>query len=448
MSNVILQPGSVSPVSFDPSVGIRKLVDLGGRERWKRRYELLKREYDEFPAGQESLFERHHVELCVFPAYQKLRRGDLGIDTSPPHLDAYGVATFIAKLHSLLSPQRRNRLAGRVVDALQRDFGFAALRTELTAIGFLHELSCEVVPTDFEDIDTFDFAATRANESIELECKLLTHDFGQQIRNSSFRRLHRYFGEVCDAEGLPEGASVVTRVEAPSGLPIEDAELRTLAALLRLAVVGTDVDGRLSSLGLTVELADWPTGRERPNLVHSEARWLTVVEGWHTFAREDGNAAVIVAIRGESTSPERVLENTTRKFKDAASQMSGSVDGVLFCEIEGPVVDKPLRLMISRTFEGILQPVFAARPFLKLVILGFPGPPFTLGAAHAIVPSESGSDATNLLVKELTNLAVTEEVPPQPGWEFRKSWFEKKYRWEHKTKDDIRSSVARLLGTK
>lgn len=418
---------------------------MGGLERWRRRYKMLKREQDEFPGGRETHFERHHVELCVLPAYEQLQRRSGPPELSPPHLDAYGFATYVVQLHSLLSPVGKRRLRGRVVDALRQDFGFAALRTELTAIGFLHELGCEVQPVDFERLARFDFAAARADESVELECKLLTHEFAQPFSKSAHRRLHRYFAEACDTEGLPQGTSVIVRVEASAGLPKEDVELRRLAALLRKAALGTDVRANLSSLGLTVELADWPMGRDRPDLVHSEARWLTVVEGWHTFAKECDDAAVVVAIRGALNSPERVVESITRKFKDAAKQLSGSSDGVIFAEAEGPVVDKPMRTMISAVLDAILQPVFSARPSLKLVILGFPGPPFSLGAAFGIVQHDAESGPTSQLVRDLKDIAVTEEVPLQPGWEFRKSWFERKYRWDHKTEDDVRRSVATLF---
>jgi hypothetical protein len=132
----------------------------------------------------------------------------------------------------------------------------------------------------------------------------------------------------------------------------------------------------------------------------------------------------------------------TRKFKDAADQLSGQKRGVIFAELEGPWFDPPATYIMRHAFERILPDVFKARPFVELVILGFPGPPFSSGASFPIRNTRIKKRNSSFIARKLVRYATPRQSRTIPYKEFRMNWWQRKYHWEHKSVDDINEAFS------
>jgi hypothetical protein len=103
-----------------------------------------------------------------------------------------------------------------------------------------------------------------------------------------------------------------------------------------------------------------------------------------TFCLEGDRAAFILALDSADEMSIDFSDRITRKFKDAADQLSGLKRGVIFAEFEGPWPDPPLVSIMEQACRSILLDLFQARPSIELIVLGFPGPPFSVGTSFAI----------------------------------------------------------------
>lgn len=431
---------------LDMKKAVRDLVRLSGWDRWRKRWIDLDEKIRAQPWAQLAITERHHVELSIFPAFEKLRSlsGSSIENDGPIALDAYLFAHTVVRLYEALGRVARKRLEGRVRDALNKDSGFGSLKGEIRMIQELLTLGCRVRPVDLDRTGTVDFIAERGGDVVEVECKFLTQDFRSGIRLTDFRRLTNFVGQAWP-NFARAGKSRILRVDCPSGLPKTDGELRNLAEDLLQSYLGGSTGRRAVQLNIAIE--DWKQGADNPSLAHSEARWLTVFEGCYTFAFQGPKAALVVALKVPRESDDDDSIRIARKFKDAADQMSGTRPGFILAEVEGPVAEQVSMQLLVRSYRKILhERFFADRPFVECVRIGFPGPPFTLGSLFTIRRPEREHIVSNALLGDLIDNGRTQEVENFPGIEFRKSWWARKHQWGHKARNDMRHALTRRFG--
>lgn len=376
-------PGFAGRDSYpDPEEHVLWFARIVGPERLLKRAEQLRRRFVESPFLRQGTIERHHVELCLVEALFDIRdHGEL-TQLEMPHRDAYHFAALANAVHERLSERGQRRHAGRLRDALKVEYGFAALRTEYTAMLFSESIGAKPIPMDLEGIERFDLLLESNEEQVELECKLLTHDFVAEISASPFKRLGAAL-EKHHVENLPTpGRSVIVRAEV-DGLPNRDEELRAVATGIAESILQGRAVVRPPIRSLRVE--DWPAGREYPERAHAEARFVMLTEGGHTMAFTPESAALVLRLTSASSKGRGFAEAVARKFKDAAEQRSGSRPGVIFAELEGPCLDEPVNARLAKMFERVLgERFFAQRPWIELVTLGFAGPPFSAGMSYPL----------------------------------------------------------------
>lgn len=416
---------------------VRKMVTLGGYRNWKKRYEALTR-----ADGRAIALERHHVEVVVFEAFRRIGLTTRILAGRMPELDGYAVASEISAWHDELSEFGKKNLAGRVRNALDEDWGFSPLRTEMTARLFLRSIGCSLVSSDLEGADRWDFLARRGADEIELECKYLTHDFGRSYRIREFQRLRRLLGEFADTqEGA--GVSLVVRLELGQGLPRDEQQLRRIGKAVE-AVVRRREAARLDDLGIGVAAEEWPPGIEEPDLVHAEARFRTDVELVATIAVSRPKFALLVELE-EPLDPDSFRNRFIERLCDAAGQLSANRPGVLFVEQEGPGPGNRADGPGTQFVRDLLPRVFERRPHLELVILGFPGPPFSLGTAVHIRNPAMEHSYGNSILESLQNLSGVHEVQDAPFIGFRQAWWAPKYSPDLAARRNVQELIDRVL---
>jgi hypothetical protein len=421
---------------LDTDEAIRWLAQAAGQDRWlKRADELL-----DLASGSEAelrtVLERHHIEVCIAAAIRHPRSQALAMQ---PFLDAFVFAAFARHIHDRLSAEGKKRHVGKLKQALKEEYGFAALRTEHTAMMMGFGIGCTVAPMDLEGIADYDLLLSANGEEVELECKLLTHDFGgSQVRIADFQRLRREM-EAIAGELLRPGTSKIAWLTLRDRLPRKDQEAKLFATAIGDVVLGKCQ--AIPSFAKDLKVEDWPRGISEPGLAHAEARFLTVFQQCYTFAFAGERSAFILAINS-MPDVKKYGALVERRFKDAADQLSGSRPGVIFAEMEGPNFDTGMLVQIvPRYFTGLLQEVFRTRPFLELVILGFPGPPFSSGASVPIRNPRRKRRNSPVICQKLERNAQPRKSSAIPFRDFRKGWWQQKYRWDHKGPKDVQEAL-------
>lgn len=410
------------------------ITHQAGMASWLKRARDL--EYRYTASGRGSMLQRHHVEICIAAGlYELASGGDLSALLQQPFLDAFVFAGLAKEVHSHLSPAAQKRHRGKIKQAIRNEYGFGALRTEYTAITMGLDIGCDVILADYEGVANYDLLFADEEEELELECKLLTHEFGAFLRPSHCRRLSHALEKLERGSILRPGASRIVWLTVREKLPQKDEGLRVLASIIASAAADRQYERPDYVEELRVE--DWPLGAVEPDRAHSEARFITVMRGWNTFALCDDNCAFILALRSVAERELDRSEMLTRRFRNATDQFSGKRPGVIFAEVEGPTFDLPLILTMKDEMEEALDGVFKGRPFLEFVILGFPGPPFTAGATYAVRNPRVKRRNLSFISRRLERHAWTEMSSTIPYKEFRKEWWQPMYRWEHKTVEDL-----------
>jgi hypothetical protein len=421
---------------ISPEDSIRWLVGVTGRDVWLRRAkDLLGLGYD-----QRSILERHHVELCIAQGLEQIDATGKFTLLEQPFIDAVTFAGVAHTIQSYLTSEGRKRHAGKIKQALKEDYGFAALRTEHTAIMMSLAIGCDVTLADFENLGRYDFLIADQEKEVELECKLLTHDFAQNYRKSEFDRLCRSLGRHERASLLRPGTSRIAELTLKQTLPRKDQDLKLLASSIASAVA--DQPHQLPDYVESLRIKDWPLGVNEPGRAHAEARFITVMKGQPTFALHGERSAFILAVDSATDKTEATAELILRKFKDAASQLSGTRPGIVFAEVEGPCFDHVSNLQLKKVIDISLQRgFFKARPFVELVVIGFPGPPFTVGSSSSIRNPRIKRRNMSLISKRLERASRPVPLKNFPFKDFRMDWWKDKYRWEHKSIKDVKEAL-------
>jgi hypothetical protein len=430
-------------VDFDTDEAIRWLVQATGQDRWLRRADELLSLASGAERQLRSILERHHIEVCIAAAYRRMAFGNLEELAMQPFADAFGFALIAKAIHRHLSRQGKQRHVGKLKQALKEDYGFAALRTEHTAMMMGFGIGCKVVPADLEGLATYDLLLSDQGEEVELECKLLTHDLGHPFRQSEFNRLCRALDRLAEKSLLRPGSSRIAWLTLRDTLPRQDQELRLLATTIAASVVAEQVHA-VPDYVEELRVEDWPRGVTEPKLAHAEARFLSVFQQCYTYAQDGDRSAFILAI----ISPPDVKKYgdlVQRKFKDAADQLSHTRPGVIFAELEGPNFDTGLTIkLLPPYFKNILEDVFRTRPYLELVIIGLPGPPFSSGASFAISNPRRKKRNRSFISRKLERNSLSKRFSDIPFKDFRKDWRREKYDWKHKSSGDVIEALRRF----
>jgi hypothetical protein len=387
-----------------------------------------------------SCLERHHVELCMAGALREMYlTGDVSA-VGQPCLDAYAFANLTCSLHQCLTPLGQRRHQGKLKDALRSDFGFASYRAEQYGILLGLRIGCDVNPVDMEGAANFDFEYSTDGDILEVECKLLTHDFGTLFRRSEFHRLCREL-EKRRSRLLPEFSSKIAWLTLSTPLPRESNRLAELATAI-CDLVG-DQAHCWPGYVVSADIELWSRGLIDPTRAPAEARFLMLARHRDTFSLHGANAAFILAMDLQPIDLDRVRDRMVRKFKDAAGQLTGIRPGIIYAEVEGPSIDRSTIRQNMQVFRYIMPEVFKTRPHLEGVVIGFPGPPFSPGGSFLIRNDRKKRRNMSLIARRLERLYKQRRKVDLPFEDFRTAWWREKYKWDYKTESDFREAAEK-----
>ena len=400
------------------------------RRRLEKRSRLLMDRLERLPFERRDIWERHHIELTL--------ARHLGPD--PPSLiedcadpvfgNAILFGLFTHGLFKHLQSRARSRLLGRLKQGLKEDYGFAALRTEYVALNMALKLNCAVTPVDLDSTDSFDFLLSKMEDTVEMECKLHTLDFGSTFTLSRFRRFTRLLNLESRERLLRPGSSSIVTMVLRGDLPASDADLRALAEDLCQFVEGGS--RAQAPLVATLTREPWEHGVVEPFRVHAEARLVTLSRACPTIALEGDRSALILALKAEESDPRLFRDRIVRRLKQAADQLSGHRPALLFVELEGPYPDMFQIEVVRRGYEAAVRDFFRARPHVELIILGFAGPPFSSGATFRIRNPRKKRRNQTYLMRDLERRTGTRLSSDIPHREFRQAWWKDKYDWSYR----------------
>lgn len=433
-------------MSADPRTAGQWVVDSVGSDR------LIRKIQPKFAAVQKgqlsvrSVLEEIHLELLL-AELAGLYSLSLPEEMQLPLLgDALVFASAAHNLHQYLGETAKRRHLGMLRAAMDSDSGFSALRTEYVAAAFALGQGCHVTPIDLEGLGNYDFLLTSDEEEIELECKMLSNDFGNPFASTRIDRLMLELNTKHREALLKPGTARKFWLELGADLPSSNDGVRELAVeLVRLA---GGAEASSLSLVKSFRIEDWEGGREHPDRAFSEARFITSLHFCPTFEFHDEKAAIIFALKDGFDSGARYRDRFKKKFKEAADQFSGTRPAALFVEVQGPCPDRYNVELIRKSFKLLMPEVFEARPFVELLVLCFAGPPFTAGVSYAIRNERRRRGNQTFLMRRLERASLSKKRTSGalPGSGFRKQWWQEKFNWSYKSKDEFSRELSDRFG--
>ena len=168
-----------------------EFMSLAGIDRWTKRVNQLADEMEQSAYLHKIVLDYHWLEMNVCHQWQVFtqeKRVDL---TALPDLNlaALRFAATIVEVNKQLGEKGKRVLAGRILDALKAENGFAALYLELSLVQRLVTWGFDVQLPDMEGTGQFDLLVSRDDFFAEVECKSQSADAGRQIHRKHFYRL-------------------------------------------------------------------------------------------------------------------------------------------------------------------------------------------------------------------------------------------------------------------
>lgn len=427
------------PSPADPRQWLSRTLGAG---KLARRVEHLRDTMSKSELSRRDILERHHIELMLVEDLARAQAEGADSLFSTLMGDTLFFSARAEDLHLHLSREAQVKHAGMLRAALDAEHGFAAVRTEYTAIGIGLELGCDVELVDLEGLGNFDLLLCRDGEEVEMECKLLSQDFAASVSVSRFDRLCRILEFEHRSALLKPGSSRVVWLALDGDLPKGNEELAQFAGSL-VALVESSAPNFKPPLR-DARTENWPPGLENPNRAYAEARFITSLYGHYTIEFHNSEAAIIFVLAEGADGGKLLTKRLGRKLKDAADQCSGKRPAALFVEFEGPSPFKPNREAAKRLVASQLEDVFRTRPHLELVILGFAGPPFTGGYTYPIPNPGRKRRNQAALIRSLEKHARTTFTLPRghPRQKFVSRWWNEKYNWSYKSPMEFLREVA------
>lgn len=211
-------------------------VEFVGANVWWARADQLMTDAKASPMLHRVVWDYHWLEIAISHQVELLR--DTSVESPPLDSRAYAALLFasdIVQLAGQLSERGRANLHGRLRDGLKR--GFAGLYLETSIFRELLLEGFDVDPIDLEDLQQFDFLATRNGVKVQLECKSLSADAGRKIHRRDFYRfMARLDLEVFSA---PRGEMCAIEVEISDRLPSATSQQDSLLAAIHEVATST-----------------------------------------------------------------------------------------------------------------------------------------------------------------------------------------------------------------
>jgi hypothetical protein len=299
-------------------------VNLAGVDRWKKRVNQLRQDWEASPSLGKIVGDYHWLEMELAHQFEP----DLITPKVTPervNTDAFAGMYFVQTLVEInrqLSPSGRNVLEGRIRDCLKAETGFAPLYLELDVARLLLEADYEVEFSDMEGLARYDLRFWKGPVEGEVECKSQSTHAGRKIHRKDF---YRFLDPITPdlAKRAESGASEFIVVTVKDRLPSAENDLKVLRAAVLKTVSkpdSTDVSGDFFSV------------RREPSSVRLEPS--IVPEGLHEKCRKEfgqnchvsgaitpeGGCLVVVRSLEEDDTSKPLLE----AMQKAATQFSGT----------------------------------------------------------------------------------------------------------------------------
>jgi hypothetical protein len=167
-----------------------RFFEIAQEDRWLRRANQLLSDAQSSASLSKIVTDYHWLELTLCMQWNEYIRSGQAQETAPsmPDLAALTFAAAVVEAHARFSPKAKGALAGRVLDGLKAETGFASLYQEMEVAMLLMNAGHEVEFTDMHGTANFDLRFCRGHFEGEVECKSISADAGRQIHRKDFYR--------------------------------------------------------------------------------------------------------------------------------------------------------------------------------------------------------------------------------------------------------------------
>ena len=366
---------------------LRRFVNFTNWSTWEKRLAWLENETRRETGMQYFWRERCALELALSSLWRRFRM-TRKVPLKKLKVDEFRLLSFAAmvvKSQKGLSPIAKNRLHGMLRDAAKQDYGLGPVAYEMRVACHLMSRGYDVAFQDLEGRAAYDFLATKAGVSVEVECKFMSGDVGRKIHQKQLYRLGDRVSPkmVGYLSGLRSGLLLCLTVSGR--LHGKEAQERTIEELLCHAIErrtnGLEEDGHR----ISIKNFKLPRVADYRSTTHGFNQ-----RGYHTALLQrcgvtNGNAlayfrpsqsAIVIVV--ESTEKDRVLDGMQRQLlKSAKRQFSSDLPAILSCHLVDLNQEQLLSLGDSDT-EGLglkymTMDLLRRRPHLFSVSYTAPG---------------------------------------------------------------------------
>lgn len=346
---------------------IHTVLPVVKRNSWLVAAKKLSAYADQNPFMSEFVIERHGITLGVarlLRAWGRTHRAPKMPETNEEVIGAEFIVS-LAKAIRELGPQGRNRLRGMIQGAIDSDMGLGPVGHELTVAAELERRGWKVKFEDLEGAARFDLLATRAQETIEIECKSISGDIGRRIHQRDFLRLVHRLNPILKDLGQREGLHIV-EFDLSDRLNKDNSSHEDIARTVRKALedgeIHTErsgsakyfyesVDSHLLSLAAS-SVANLRRYVEKTYL-GSVDKLNRMTAAWASKRKS------CVVFTMKSKQPDKVVDGIYRQLKDkAASQFTKTRPALLCIRLEAITRDQLLDLASKASNTPDTAPVF------------------------------------------------------------------------------------------
>lgn len=313
-----------------------EFMALVGVDRWVKRADQLANEMKRSPYLHRIVLDYHWLEMNVCHQWEVLTLADSVDLRSLPELNlaALNFAATTVEVHKRLGEKGKRVLAGRLLDALQAETGFAALYLELSLVQRLLSWHFDIELPDMEGTAQYDLLVSQGNFSAEVECKSQSADAGRQIHRKHF---YRFMASLAPERNLrPNGRREIVLVTLTGRLHADLAQQASLAKAVNALIDGDATSAAKSSWFELRKLGFDEVAGLEDNILDPKQLQAVLKKAFgediHVAGWQGPNACLLVMRSAKADDPSAMTLEAMRK---GASQLSKTRPGFLAVQDHG-----------------------------------------------------------------------------------------------------------------
>ena len=251
---------------------------------------------------------------------------------------AIRVASFIAgtnRARLTLTENEADHFRGMILDNMKPDRDFRQIEHEIRTYIHFRQKGHDVKFADLGRAGAYDFLCTSGSESFEVECKTVSHDTGNPVKNETLANFaHLFISLVANHDrGLASGIFVMRFDSEPKA---SNAAVAALKSILSDASFKPTVYQNGSITFLSRPHWDGCTNRLTRPAIQEMTESDPDVTGYHCFTKSGDNIVGLTLVPNKQSE---LVERVSTALKKAADQLSGKRASIIWLHF----VDLPER---------------------------------------------------------------------------------------------------------